>query len=372
MTTPPAFDFITDEEFRVGLEADHEEMLTCAEARAWKAVHVLAGSIIESVLVDYLVGQGKKNPDPLEMTLAQLITECEKQGVLSSKSAELSHVLKSYRNLIHPGRAKRLGEQADEEGAVVAQALVSMIIRDVAANQQATYGLTAEQIVNKFESDPTALGIAIHLLGEAPEPEIERLLVKALPARYFEEFGEDDPEPVVFERLTKLFRIAFDMTTDSVRTKVMSRYVKVLKEEPGLRVQTYEEEFFRGRDLTHVAKKDRELVKQHLLARLNEEPSTALIAASEGIGTYLVEKDITVFVDSLVRMAIGRENQEIGKAARSRLEAEAHITPEGIDPGIIRRLGEWESAFQERDAPARAALVTEIKQAYEAYVDIPF
>src|SRR5438132_13102251 len=121
------FDFITDEEFRLALEADFREMEICAEQGAWKAVHVLAGSIIEAVLVDYLLATQRKQPDPLEMSIGQLIAACKKAGVLTQRSAELSGALKSYRNLIHPGRSSRLGETADMDGAIVAKALLSII-----------------------------------------------------------------------------------------------------------------------------------------------------------------------------------------------------------------------------------------------------
>ena len=47
------FDFISDSEFRSILAADYEQMHLCADAKAWKAVHVLAGSIIEAVIIDY-------------------------------------------------------------------------------------------------------------------------------------------------------------------------------------------------------------------------------------------------------------------------------------------------------------------------------
>jgi hypothetical protein len=96
-------------------------MQSCARNQAWKAVHVLAGSIVEAVLADYLISTGQKSPDPLEMGLAQLIAACKKAGVLNQRTAELSGALKAYRNLIHPGRARRIGEEADADVADVAQ-----------------------------------------------------------------------------------------------------------------------------------------------------------------------------------------------------------------------------------------------------------
>jgi len=40
------FDYITIDEFRKSLESDYQEMTSCFTAEAWKAVHVLAGSIL--------------------------------------------------------------------------------------------------------------------------------------------------------------------------------------------------------------------------------------------------------------------------------------------------------------------------------------
>ncbi len=193
------FDFITDEDFRAGLESDFREMEVAAANEAWKAVHVLAGSIIEAVLADYLVAAGQSKPDPLGMSLADLIAACRKAGVLSQKTADLSAVVKSYRNLIHPGRAKRLKESVDADGSSVAQSLVAIIVREVAAGQQERYGFTAEQIVAKFESDPSALGISQHLLRDAKEREIERLLLKVLPGSYFSTLRSNGPMPRCFK-----------------------------------------------------------------------------------------------------------------------------------------------------------------------------
>ena len=42
-------DFMASDEFRDVLEADLKEMRACFESNAWKATHVLAGSIVEAV-----------------------------------------------------------------------------------------------------------------------------------------------------------------------------------------------------------------------------------------------------------------------------------------------------------------------------------
>jgi hypothetical protein len=362
---PLQFDFITDEQFRATLEADYNEMVTCSEAGAWKAVHVLAGSIIESVLVEYLAASGATSGDPLKMTFAELIDAGRKAGVLTPKSAELSRALKTYRNLIHPGRAKRLGEVADEDGATVAQALVSMIVRDVAATQAANYGLTADQVANKFESDPSALGIARHLLRDAPEKELVRLLTKVLPDRCLAE----PYDSATVENHARLYREAFESAPTAVKRKAMARYVKVLKEEAATLVQIYEEEFFRAADLEYVAAGDRAMVRTHLLARLKEDLNAELLRAAEGIGQFLAEGDVDSFVDPLIRASAG--GGQYAAAARGLLEGEATATPSGLDPHIVDRLTAWLDTYEENSLHARAAIVREIRSVYESWISAP-
>src|SRR5450759_691585 len=150
------FDFINGEDFRLSLEADHRELSSAMQAKAWKTVHVLAGSIIEAVLIDYLVAseyQKKSSSDPLKMTLAEAIYACRQEKVLSEKTEHLSQAIRSYRNLIQPGRSVRLSEVANEQGAIIAQALIEIIIEEIAARQKQNYGYTAEQIITKIEQD---------------------------------------------------------------------------------------------------------------------------------------------------------------------------------------------------------------------------
>src|SRR5947207_15535878 len=119
------FDFINGEDFRLSLESDYTELNSSMQSKAWKAVHVLAGSIIEAVLIDYLLtSEYQKKPSSaiLKLSLADAISVCRQEGVISETTEHLSHVIRSYRNLIHPGRSVRLGEKANENGAKIAQA----------------------------------------------------------------------------------------------------------------------------------------------------------------------------------------------------------------------------------------------------------
>lgn len=127
----PTFDYINSNEFRESLENDYAELQKCLAAGAWKSVQVIAGSIVESILIDYLVStkeEGRTKKDPLKLDLAEIVSICRTEKVLSDRTADLCSVIRSYRNLIHPGRVVRLRENKPDKGsATVSIAVVEMI-----------------------------------------------------------------------------------------------------------------------------------------------------------------------------------------------------------------------------------------------------
>ncbi len=200
------FDFIVDDRFRDSLMADHAEFRTSLSGEAWKTALVLVGSIVGALLVDHLVAtdyRKRTGTDPLKMHLGVLIAACENDKVLSAKTAALSTVVKSYRNLIHPGRSVRLGETASKSAANVAGELLQMIVEEISANRRDKWGYTADQIVKKLERDESAMSIHKHLLKDVPEFQIECLLMKVIPKRYFEldnAMGEFGQRPTLKDR----------------------------------------------------------------------------------------------------------------------------------------------------------------------------
>ena len=71
------FRFITDDEFRSSLENDLAELEAAKRAGAWKCVHVLAGSIVEAVLIDYLLAVKYKGLSE-DMILKMDLLDCIK------------------------------------------------------------------------------------------------------------------------------------------------------------------------------------------------------------------------------------------------------------------------------------------------------
>jgi hypothetical protein len=194
----PIFNFITSDQFRESLENDYKELRNSLEARSWKSVQILSGSIVEALLIDYITASNMKIPsgkDVLKITLAEAITICKSENIISERTADLCSVIRSYRNLIHPARQIRLGEiSPSQQSANIASSLVDLIIEEIIKARKKSYGFTAEQIVAKLENDHNSIALLPHLLKEVHEAEIERLLWTIIPSvlsqKYFDKVAQ--------------------------------------------------------------------------------------------------------------------------------------------------------------------------------------
>lgn len=275
-----AFDFVAGDDFRESLEADYQELLRALDNGSWKSATVLAGSIVEAILIDYLISINYATKDPLTLDLAEATRACKSEGVLSPTAADLTSVIRSYRNLIHPGRSVRLGEKTDEDSARIAKSLVDMVMRDVARNKYLKHGYTADDIVRKIRSDPNSRSVIRQLVEDAVDVELGRLLGGALERLYLE-----DTETAAIVRFS--FRAAFARASDSVKKQTAKRFIKQLKEADATSLHQYESVFFHADQLAHLDAQDAFLVKQHLLEALGSRPSEELLASMDGIGSFL-------------------------------------------------------------------------------------
>ena len=352
------FDFMSDEAFRASLEADYHELELCMHAGAWKAVHVLAGSIIETILLDYLLATDfpkRSNLKLANMSLFEIINVCKNEHILTNKAADLSHVIREYRNLIHPEKVRRLGEAVDENGAIVAQALVRMVVDEVGTKRGEIYGYTAEQIVTKIVRDPSVFPILGHLLKSMKAFELRRLLLKTLPSRYFEIVDKENISDVsvplknLLAALEGCFRLAYDLVSDPVKQEVAKAFVRILKEESAEVVATYETAFFRGKDLKYYLPEDEQMVKRHFLSRTNNF-TYALLKAMDGIGVFLALEDIDdLFVDPFIRTMISVDVDVSYEKAKEVFLAEFYNMNAEAQDKVAKRLEDWVRTFKQKD-----------------------
>jgi len=373
------FDFIIDDRFREALTKDYSEFQSSLAGQAWKASLVLVGSIVEALLVDHLLAtkhQSKTGIDPLKMSLADLISACEKDGAISPNTASLSTVIREYRNLIHPGRTVRLGQTANKSAAIVAGELLQLIVDEISVKKRAQFGYTAEQIVKKLERDESAISIHTHLLKEMSEHEIERLLLKTIPKRYFDLDSIVDFGPGTdFEgqaRLATCFRSAFALAPEETKKRVTLNFLSILKEEDQYKVFAYETAFFRAHDLKYLSAPQGKLVKAHLLSRIQKDISTELVVAIGGLPAYLEAGEISDLVDALLKACLPKSPSPLKASARkylSTLWLELPSGNDGIDHKVLDRLDDWIRHFEDRGNLESAATVREIK---DELSDIPF
>jgi len=363
------FDFITDEEFRETLEKDYAEMIKAFDAKAWKATHVLSGSIAEALLIDSLISSGHSSKEEaLKLDLGKAVSLSKDNKLISQKTADLTSAIKGYRNLIHPGRSIRLKEKISDSSAEVAKALITIIVDEVAKKKRDQYGYTAEQIATKMENDSSAIGILSHLLNKSNAHELERLMTKILPERYV--FYKSQPEGApehVFESLETCFRAAFGKAPDQSKQRIAAWFVRLFSNESDDVISSYGITFFRCEDLANVTKENATMTKQYLLSRLDKDKSSNLLNALKGIGAFIEADDIQLFVDGLISPYAYSKSQ----VSAERLKDEWVYLDKKMEQLVLKRIDDWINHLNERDRPTIAEKIEKLKNELENY-EIPF
>jgi hypothetical protein len=354
-----SFNFISDEQFRACLENDYREMQKALARQMWKAAHVLAGSILEAVLCDFLIVteyQKRTKTDPTTLDLSKVVEACYAEGALSSKARNLASAVREYRNLIHPGRAIRLEEEVSESSAKVVEAVLEIAIAEVTKKKKKVCGYNAEQIVRKLEVDPAAVGLLSHLLGGIRPYELERLLLFVIPQRY--EAESLRPTSLHLKAaLLACFHFAFDVAAEETKKKVALDGAKLVREHSEAIVVAYQDAFFRARHLQLLPDKDRELVKARLMLRLKKEKTEQLFQSVQGLEKYLSEKELLTYLDFLMRCSFWGTEDTLKKAAEKAILSLNSAVSEEQQLAIWERLSIWEKHFQEHDAPELAKRV---------------
>jgi hypothetical protein len=140
-------DYISDPDFKESLQIDISAANQALRNGEWKAATVLAGSVIEALLLWALQEIQATDPDKInnarngltsnpgqnleKWTLYQLIYVAEEIGVITRDTATQSRLAKDFRNLIHPGRSARKQQICDRGTALSAVAAIEHVDRDL-------------------------------------------------------------------------------------------------------------------------------------------------------------------------------------------------------------------------------------------------
>jgi hypothetical protein len=142
--------FITDVDLRTNLRNDIGAIERALSNGEWKAATVLAGSTIEALLLWSLSqhppaeitgattglrasGQLTRQPDPnLERWDLHEYTEVAANlGIIEADTLTETRLAREFRNLIHPGRAQRIGQKCDRGTARSSVAALDHVVRDL-------------------------------------------------------------------------------------------------------------------------------------------------------------------------------------------------------------------------------------------------
>ncbi|MBN1537606.1 MAG: hypothetical protein JW908_12790 [Anaerolineales bacterium] len=332
------FNYITDEEFRRSLESDYSELISCIENKAYKSAHVLSGSIIEAILIDYLISVDLvEREEALKMDFGKAIKVCLDNNIISVKTRDLCSVIKGYRNLIHPGRMIRLSEKVGIDSASVAKSLVSIVIEEVEIKRLEKYGYTAEQIVSKIENDASAKSIIPNLLSELNTSELERLMLKILPKQCLD-LTDDVPKHII-PAYIYCFDTAFNLSSDEIKKRVANNLAKTVKEESGDYLIAYGTFFISPSYFKYMTEDNYKIVKKYLL---NEFVEFFKYSQLKGIGEYIEsEEDIALFTNAVVSTFCLSDNDTSEQGIKRFFIYESTNMEPGIIELIEERLNLW-------------------------------
>ena len=140
VTETRQFAFVKDQNLRQVLERDYGEIQKAYIATCWKSVIILSGGAFEAILADLLLqNQAKakasaKAPSVGDITkwdLVDLINVSVDLKLVSPGVEKLSHPVREYRNLVHPGNEVRNKLTFGKEEARIAIEVLHMLHRDL-------------------------------------------------------------------------------------------------------------------------------------------------------------------------------------------------------------------------------------------------
>lgn len=134
---------ISNSDLKELLKRDLKENALAVVTESYKSALVLSGSIIEAILLDRLSSTGKKtfqivktskivNKNLEELDLNELLDAAKNNNLIDASLSHLSHGVRGFRNLIHPGVEKRKASmKISKENVMLAWGIVKKILYEI-------------------------------------------------------------------------------------------------------------------------------------------------------------------------------------------------------------------------------------------------
>jgi len=399
LNDPVSFDFISSEDLRKSLESDYVELTKAISANMWKSACILAGSIAEAVLMDYIAVVSNCNAEVESLAapgigLQRLLdaaigidalageqppeagwdfSQLTDKGAAVRKSGDVKNLRTAYamssavadfRNLIHPGRELRLKEHVDENLALAARAFTLRLCSDLSKESATRYPYRAEDIMDKVQKDVVARTILETMLGKARPAEITRLLDSVAPDAFQEEcrrpdetlerisaypYDYDSEESQGYEDMraaaelsrkadAQVYRIAFDWGTAAQKRAGLHTIARLLTGATSCTAVKVETELLQMADLEYASDEDRKLIVGDVLDRVcSKGTGKEILDSAAEIGHWIPPERGARFAEALLDKRFwSKLDSGIRRSALSLLEHEYGNMPVATQV-IVRR-----------------------------------
>ncbi len=214
--------FINHALLRHKIERDLAELDKAYQARLVKSTLVLSGSIVEAILLNYMLEHVEKKDIP--QGLFHLIKKAFELKIINKSTVELATVINEYRNLIHPEREIRLQEDMNEHYADISYHVLKVIIGDIQKNYESRNQYTAQSVIDKILYDPDSQIIFSSILLKMTQGEIDKLF-KEIPAFCY---AEKEKTQSSLKGFTVMYALLKDSVTEKTLENERNRFLEIL------------------------------------------------------------------------------------------------------------------------------------------------
>lgn len=115
------------------VERDYAELIALDPAKAPKSVLIIAGAVLEGLLLDALLVSGRRGYEDFETastrSLHEMIAPTKTEGII--REDRLTDLIRYYRALAHPAREVREDVAFTSRDAIFARSAVDVVIQEV-------------------------------------------------------------------------------------------------------------------------------------------------------------------------------------------------------------------------------------------------
>lgn len=372
---PPAVRTIRDRGIRKLLISNFRELQLASRNHMNTATLILAGGIVEGVLIDYLQAIGYtatgKRSEPNEMSLEDVIAVGAEKGALTPETQNLCKVLQGYRNLVHPGRVVREDQWPTASRAELSAVAVERVLADVQERVRTLPQWAADVLADSADVPFVAEAALARQAGQLPAAEAERLLLEIVPDRLELVDSPKDDEgywaPVLGYRAC-LGAVLGKVSSEARRAAAVALMERLEFADPTDDPEKWIETFFFPELLDSLDESERGSLSAQLVWSLDPLFRRKVQLDVSGIGRDLSPVAIPAFVKACARAYLSKDDA-MREFARKTLLAEAALMEAQSRKLVASSLEGLVSDCEAANQSASAASLAELRYEVEPLRD---